>query len=257
MHEAVITGLLWIGFGGTHLGLSLTPIRNRLVRALGEGGYVVLYSAVAIATFAGLVHYVALHRFTDPQASFAMSIPPIHGAFLVLSVFGFSLFVTGVVGYPGLPMAVFRHRTMPARGVQQITRHPFFSGIALWAAAHTLLAPSRVTFVFFVGVILLAFIGGLHQDRRLIAELGEPYRSYVASTSFWPFVAVATRRQRIVMSEQPWLSYALGVGASLALYQVHAHIFDYGGAYVIVSVSLGSVGAIVGSRVRAARRKER
>ena len=257
MQEAVITGLLWIGFGGTHLGLSLAPVRKRLVRALGEGGYVILYSVVAIATFAALVHYVALHRFADPQASLAMSIPPIHGALLVLSVFGFSLFVTGVVGYPGLPMAVFRHRTMPARGVQQITRHPFFSGIALWAAAHTLLAPSRVTFVFFFGVILLAFIGGMHQDRRLVAELGEPYRSYVASTSFWPFVAVATRRQRIVMSEQPWLGYAFGVVASLGLYQVHDHIFDYGGAYVILSVSLGSVAAILSSRVRAARQKER
>jgi uncharacterized membrane protein len=257
MHEGVITGLLWMGFGGTHVGLALAPIRKRLVRALGEGGYVVLYSAVAIATFAALVHYVALHRFAEPQASLFVSIPPIRGALLILSVFGFSLFVAGVVRYPGLPMAVFHHRTMPARGVQQITRHPFFSGIALWAAAHTFLAPSRVTFVFFFGLIVLAFVGGMHQDRRLIAELGEPYRTHVASTSFWPFVAVITRRQRIVMSEQPWLSYALGVVVSLGLYQVHGHIFDRGGAYVIVTVSLGSVVAILSSWGLAARRKER
>ncbi len=257
MQEGFVTALLWLGFGGTHVGLSLSPIRKRLVRAFGEGGYVFLYSIIAIGTFAALVHYVALHRFDEPQASLLASVPPVRGVLLLLSVFGFALFITAVLAYPGFPMAVFRHRAMPARGVQQITRHPFFSGIALWAAAHTFLAPSRVTFIFFIGVIVLSFVGAMHQDRRLVAELGEPYRSYVASTSFWPFVAVATRRQRIRWSEQPWLGYALGVGASLGLYRVHGHIFDHGGAYVIAVVSIGSVAGILNSRARALRQRER
>lgn len=250
-----MTGMLWLGFGGTHLALSLNPIRKRLVRVLGEGGYVLLYSAIAIGTFAALVHYVALHRFAEPLSSLLTSIPPVRGALLALSVFGFSLFITAVLGYPGFPMAVFRHRAMKARGVQQITRHPFFSGVALWAAAHTFLAASKVTFVFFFGMIVLSFIGGMHQDRRLIAELGEPYRSYVASTSFWPFVAVVTRRQKIRATEQPWLGYALGVAASFGLYEVHDHIFDRGGAYVIAVVSLGSIAAMLSSRSRAVRRE--
>lgn len=252
MQEGLVTALLWLAFGGTHVGLSLKPIRKRLVVALGEAGYIFLYSGVAIVTFAVLVHYVALHRFAEPQTSLLTSIPPVRGALLALSVFGFSLFITAVLGYPGFPMAVFRHRVTPARGVQQITRHPFFSGIALWAAAHAFLAPSKVTFVFFLGIILLSFVGGMHQDRRLIEELGEPYRSYVASTSFWPFVAVATRRQRVRFREQPWIAYALGVAASIGLYGVHDHVFDHGGAYVIGVVSLGSIVAILGSRARVA-----
>ena len=256
MQEGLVTASLWLAFGGTHLGLSLSAVRTRLVRALGEGGYVFVYSTVAIGTFAALVHYVALHRFAEPYTSLLMSVPPVRGALLALSAFGFALFVAAVLGYPGFPMAVFRHRAMPARGIQQITRHPFFSGIGLWAEAHALLAPSKVTFVFFVGVFLLSFIGAMHQDRRLVAELGEPYRSYVASTSFWPFVAIITRRQRVRLSEQPWIGYALGVGASIALYEAHSHVFDYGGAYVIAVVSLGSIVAIVSSRARAVRRRE-
>ena len=148
-------------------------------------------------------------------------------------------------------MATFRHRVTSVRGLQQITRHPFFSGIAIWAAAHALLSPTTVTFVFFLGVIVLALVGGLHQDRRLVAELGEPYRAYVAATSFWPFVAIATRRQKLAWREQPWLGYAAGVGVSLALYRVHSHIFDHGGAYIIAFVSVGSLVAILGSRARA------
>jgi hypothetical protein len=67
-------------------------------------------------------------------------------------------------------------------------------------------------------------------------------------------VAVATKRQKIRWREQPWVSYALGVAASLGLYHAHAHIFDHGGAYVIVVVSLGSIVALLGSRARAERK---
>lgn len=251
MQEGLTTAALWLAFGGSHVALSLKPIRARLTRRLGEGGFIFVYSVVAIATFAALVHYVARHQFDAPQPSLLASIPPVLGALMGLSAFGFTLFVTAVLVYPRLPMATFRHRVMPARGVQQVTRHPFFSGIAIWAAAHALLAPTQVTFVFFAGVVVLSFVGGLHQDRRLIAELGEPYRAYVAATSFWPFVAAFTKRQSINWREQPWFGYGVGIGASLALYHLHPDIFARGGAYVIGVVSAGSIIAILNSRARA------
>lgn len=254
MQEWLVTALLWLGFGGTHVVLTMHPVRARLVRILGEMGFVLVYSAVALITFSALVHYVALHRFAAPYAPLVATIPPVRGALLFLAMLGFSLFVAGVFVYPQLPMAEFGHRVTPVRGIQQITRHPFFSGIAIWAAAHALLSPSRVTFVFFVGVIVLGFVGGMHQDRRLVAELGESYRSYVAATSFWPLVAVATKRQKIRWTEQPWLAYGLGVLTSFGLYQAHDHIFDYGGLYVIAVTATGSVVALVSSKVRSARR---
>jgi uncharacterized membrane protein len=253
MQEGLATALLWLLFGGSHVVLSSQPLRKRLVSRFGEAGFIFGYSVVAIVTFAALVHYVALHRLAGPQASLLVTIPPVRGALIGLSVFGFTLFVTAVLVYPRLPMATFRHRVMPARGVQQVTRHPFFSGIAIWAAAHAFLAPSTVTFVFFVGVVVLSFVGGLHQDRRLIAELGEPYRTYVAATSFWPFVAVVTRRQKINWREQPWFGYGIGIGVSLGLYEVHADIFNRGGAYVIGVVSAGSIIALLNSLSRARR----
>jgi uncharacterized membrane protein len=251
MDEGWVTALLWCLFGGTHVGLTTPPVRQRLASRLGETGFIVAYSVVAIVTFGLLVNYVALHRFDQPHASFWVTIPPVRGALIALSAMGFSLFVAAVIVYPRFPMATFRHRVVPVRGVQQITRHPFFSGISLWAAAHALLAQSMVTFVFFFGVLVLAFVGGRHQDRRLIAELGEPYRAYVTATSFWPFVAVATRRQRVAWSTQPWLSYAAGIGASMGLYHVHEHIFDHGGAYVFGFVAVGSIVAILNTRARA------
>ncbi len=255
MEEGWITALWWALFGGTHVVLTTEKVRTRLVRGLGETGFIVSYSALAIATFAGLVYYVAGHRLDDPHASFVTTIPPVGGALFALSVVGFSILVAGVLVYPGLPMSVFRHRTRPARGIEQVTRHPFFAGVALWAAAHALLSVHPATFVFFLGFVVLSVVGGLHQDRRLIAKLGEPYRAYVASTSFWPFVAIVTKRQRVRWGEQPWLAYAIGLGASLGLNEVHEHIFDYGGAYIVGVVSLGSIVAIVNSKARARQAK--
>ena len=251
MHEGLVTASLWLLFGGTHVGLTTRAVRSRIVKALGEGGFVFLYSVVAIATFAALTHYVALHRLDRLQASLVASIPPVRGSLIAFSVVGFAFFITAVLVYPRFPMATFRHRVMPARGVQQITRHPFFSGIALWASAHALLAPSQVSFIYFVGLVVLSVVGGMHQDRRLIAELGEGYRAYVAATSFWPFVAAITKRQKIRWREQPWFGFGLGIGVSIALYDIHEHIFDHGGAYVIGVVSLGSIVAILNSRARA------
>jgi len=255
MEQGLIVALLWLLFGGTHVGLTMSAVRRRLTARLGETGYIFVYSVIAIVTFAALVRYVAQHRFSEPEASLLVSIPPVRGALIGLALLGFALFITAVLVYPRLPMATFRHRVTPARGIQQVTRHPFFSGIAIWAAAHAMLAPSNVTFVFFVGFLALAFFGGLHQDRRLIAEMGEPYQAYVSATSFWPLVAIITKRQKLRWREQPWFGYGVGLGASLVLYQVHAHIFDHAGAYVIGSVSAGSIIAILSSRARSSQAK--
>ena len=117
MHEGLVTALLWLGFGGTHVGLTLAPVRARLARALGETGFIVFYSFVAIVTFGALTRYVALHRFDDPHAVLLTSVPPVQGALLALSAFGFALFVAGVLMYPAMPMATFLHRVgTPARG---------------------------------------------------------------------------------------------------------------------------------------------
>ena len=51
-------------FLGTHLGISSTALRDRLVAALGERGYLIVYSLVAFATLGYLIWmYGALPRY--------------------------------------------------------------------------------------------------------------------------------------------------------------------------------------------------
>ena len=52
MQEGLVTALLWLLFGGSHVVLSIRAIRTRMVARLGEPGFILVYSVVAIGTFA-------------------------------------------------------------------------------------------------------------------------------------------------------------------------------------------------------------
>jgi len=79
--------------------------------------------------------------------------------------------------------------------------------------------------VFFGCFPTLAILGGLHQDRRKLREVGEPYRRSVAETSFFPGVALFDGRLRWRRDDMPWLAIGIGVGAIMILVIVHPTIF--------------------------------
>jgi hypothetical protein len=138
-------------------------------------------------------------------------------------------------------------------GVERITRHPFFAGMALFATAHALLATRLVGTVFAAALGLLAVAGARHQDRKLLARHGAPYGEYLAETSAIPFAAVLAGRQRLVWRELPLGAAAAGVLAALALRAIHPSIFAQGGAWVIGAALLGAALAASQSWRRARR----
>jgi len=126
------------------------------------------------------------------------------------------------------------------RGVERVTRHPFFVGVALLASAHVLFATRLVGAVFFAGLAALAILGARHQDRKLLARRGAPYAGYLAVTSAVPFAAIVARRQRLAWREIPPRGLVLGLAVAAALRAVHASIFAHGGAWVIGVVLAGA-----------------
>ena len=85
-----------------------------------------------------------------------------------------------------------------------MTRHPFFVGLALFGAAHALLAPRLVGAVAMGSLALFAGVGAWLQDRKLLALRGEDYCDYLAVTSAIPFAAILAGRQRLVWGELPY-----------------------------------------------------
>jgi uncharacterized membrane protein len=257
MEPALAVTLLWLLFGGTHIGLATGPVRATLVDRLEERGFTALFSAVAAASFTLLVAYYAGHRFAGAPGLALGTVPALRWVLMAVVVGGVALMAAALVIYPRTPMAIFTQTVRPPHGIERVTRHPFFVGLALVALAHTLLATRLVGTVFMAGFAVVALAGAWHQDRKLLGLRGRPYADYMAATSLLPFGAILAGRQRVVWPEFPVGALAAGVAIALALRAVHGAIFDHGGAWVIGTTVGGAAVASFQSWRRARRARAR
>lgn len=256
MEPAVAVALLWFGFGAFHIGLAAAPVRARLVARLGELGFAALFSLIAAVWFAAVVGYYAAHRSAGAAGPALADVAAARWPLMALVVAGVALMVAALVEYPRLPTALFGQPIVTPRGLERVTRHPFFAGTALLGLAHALLATRLVGSVFALGLALVAILGARHQDAKLVARRGPAYAEYLAATSFVPFAAALAGRQRVGWRELPFGTLVGGVGLALLLRWSHASLFAGGGAWLVLAVVAGA--AIVGAQsFRRARRLAR
>src|ERR1700693_229493 len=102
-------------------------------------------------------------------------------------------------------------------GVLKLTRHPAFVAFSLFGFAHMLMNGWAGDVIFFGAFPTLGILGGLAQDRRKLNELGENYRRFVESTSFFPGAGLISRRQRWTAADTPWAAIGIGVAVGAVL----------------------------------------
>jgi uncharacterized membrane protein len=199
-------------FLGTHL-VSSTPLRPRLVAALGEWPYRGVYSTAAFATLAWMIWAYTTapheHLWQGPRMPPYIAMPL---AFVLLAC-----------GYWRNPTMVGADKLLkspePARGIIRVTRHPIMWAVMLWAASHLVARGDSKAVVFFGALLLLAAIGTLLMDSRKKAN--PDWARFAAVTSNFPFLAIAQGRNRIVWREIGWLRPLLGMAAFLAVLAIH------------------------------------
>ncbi|HEV7341853.1 MAG TPA: NnrU family protein [Sphingopyxis sp.] len=171
-------------FVGSHLALS-HPLRHGLASRLGERGFQIVYSIIAIAT---LIMLVQAWRGMPPE-------PPLWavGDILwilasIIVLFASVLFMGSLIGNPALaaPGAAAAAQGAP-RGVFAITRHPMMWSFALWAAAHVMVVPTPAQIILSGTIIFLALVGSAGQDVKKARLMGDAWRHWAARTSFVPF----------------------------------------------------------------------
>ena len=173
-------------FVGSHFILS-HPLRRPLARALGERGFLLLYSLVALATFGWMVW--AYGRIGAEELRWQPGAAMVVAATLMTWI-GAVLFVGSFVKNPALPHPEARPRNFgEPRGVFRITRHPMMWGFGLWALSHALVNPTPSGWVLSEAIFVLAILGALFQDFRKRRTLGSAWRQWEGRTSFVPFLA--------------------------------------------------------------------
>src|SRR5271156_2437956 len=184
--DATIWIALWaFSFLASHLIISSSAVRARLIAALGEQPYRGIYSIVAAATLGPLIYEFARNKHAGPLLWYLRADAPIRWLAWLLMLAAFILF-----------------------------------GIA-----HVLMNGWAGDVIFFGMFPALGIVGGMHQDRRKIRELGERYREFLAKTSFVPFAALVGGRVQWTGGDMPWAAIGAGVVLTIAIVALHPTIF--------------------------------
>lgn len=203
-------------FLATHF-VASTPLRPKLVAAMGEWPYRGLYSLVAFVTLGWMIW-----AYTQaPRELLWPGLRHLPSAVMPLA------FILLACGYWRNPTMVGADKLLksedPARGMIRITRHPIMWAIMLWAAAHILARGDLKSTIFFGGFLVVAALGTVLMDSR---KRGNPDWSRFASlTSNIPFVAIAQGRNRIVWREIGWLRPLAGLALFFVFFFAHPWLF--------------------------------
>lgn len=219
MDPALGVALLWLAFTATHVGLSSARVRPRLVAALGEAGFLGLYSLVALALFIPLVWLY----FTSKHAGAALWVLP-RGPALTWTVYvGMGVaFILLVASFLRPSPAGMAPAESTPHGVHLLTRHPMVMAFVVFALVHLLPNGWASDVAFFGGFAAFALLAAAHQDRRKLATGPAGYREFYEHTPFLPFTGRDTLRG---LRELSPIAVVGGIGLALAIRYFHASWF--------------------------------
>ena len=223
--DPVVLIALWAAlFLITHIAVSSSAIRPRLVAAVGESPYRGIYSLISFATFVPLVIVFFRNKHAGPMLWNLRDVAPVRWLVWLMMLAAFILFVASLItpnpGGVGAPASAGT-----ARGILKLTRHPSFVALSIFGLAHMLMNGFAGDVLFFATFPAVGILGGLHQDRRKLEEIGDKYRRFMAETSFFPGAALMSGRQQWTANDTPWLAILIGVATAALMVAVHPMLF--------------------------------
>jgi len=224
MSATTAIALLWVGFALTHILMSSTRFRPKLVGVLGAQGFQGVYSLVALALFVPLCWVYMANKHAGPLIwSIPLSTSLIWFVQIVMGV-AFILLFAGVLTPSASSMTAPQgEEGARPRGVHFITRHAVFMAIALFGTVHLIPNGYASDVAFFGGFPAFVIVGSIHQDRRKLATDGERYRAFYDATPLVPFTGRQTLRG---IREISPLAVVLGIGAAWVLRVFHGSLFS-------------------------------
>ena len=197
-----------IAFVGTHFALS-HPLRASIVKAVGAGGFMIVYSLVSAACMAWMYFaFVAIPAGAPLWGGFGDAVWIVASAITLLAMV---LFAGSLIGNPAMPAPGAEKAALKEPGsVFKVTRHPMMWGFGLWALSHLIAAPTLRTMVVALAIGVLALVGAHLQDRKKEALMGDAWAQWESKTSYWPKL-----HRILAVGIVPWIGgIAIWLGAS-------------------------------------------
>ncbi|HEY5598481.1 MAG TPA: NnrU family protein [Kiloniellales bacterium] len=217
--------LATLAFVGGHFLLSSTPVRRRLVRTLGQNGFLPAYSLAITGAF---IWMIAAYRAAPLVPVWQ---PPAGLAWIPLLLMPVALFLAVAGLSTPNPTLVGAERSLssgpahsPAQGIISITRHPFLWGTTLWAAAHLTVNGDLANITLMGGILILSLGGMMHIDHRREESLGAAWGPVKLTTSLIPFAAILTGRAHLDWRGIGWWRPLAAIVIYMALLHLHAWV---------------------------------
>jgi len=203
----------------THALPARPALRRPLVLALGELGYLALYSLGSIAVLAWLIAAAERAPFVEVWgASPWQRWVPSLAMPLACLLAAFGLGVPNPLSFGGSAGGFDPERP----GIAGLVRHPLLWAIALWAASHAVPNGDLAHLLLFGTFTGIALLGMAAIDRRKRRQMGEAeWARLAARTAFWPFAALISGRWRPAGWRADPVRLAAAVLLWLALLMLH------------------------------------
>jgi uncharacterized membrane protein len=203
--------------------LSSTPLRARIVHAIGEGAFRGLFSLASAVVLVWLL--LAYGR--APYVELWTPAPWTRWVPIVVMPFASIFFIFGLTT-PN-PLSVGQENrieaTEPASGFLKVTRHPLFWSFALWAVAHIPANGDLASLYLFGAILLLSLVGMPLIDRKKEARFGAAWGPFALTTSVVPFLAAIQGRARLTLADFSLWRVALGLALYVGLFYGHPILF--------------------------------
>ena len=208
-----------------HLLVSGTALRGAIVKVIGEGPFMGLFSLASIAGLVWLGWAYGQARGTGPVL-WDLGTGAKHTA-VGLVFLAMLLAVSGLMTLnpTGVKQEGALDKPDAVTGILRITRHPFLWGVAIWAFAHLLTNGDLPSIILFGSLLVLAVSGTASIDAKRRKALGAKYDAFVAQTSAVPFAAILSGRQKLSLREIGVMRLSLGLFVWAAVLWGHQAMF--------------------------------
>jgi len=213
-------------FLGIHILVSGTPLRGRIVAAIGENAYMGLFS---LGSLAGIVWLCMAYNAAYASDNFLLWSAPVWlthlGGILMLIAFLFAVVGITTPNPTAVQADGLLEKPDAVSGMLRITRHPFLCGVALWALFHLAANGDIASLVFFGAFALLSLVGPFLIDAKRKAKLGDKWAAFAGVTSVVPFAAILSGRNTLAIREIALWRIVLAIALWAALLYGHLWLF--------------------------------
>ena len=208
-------------FLGMHWIISGSPLRNPIVAAIGEKPFKLIFSITIAASITWMAIAYGDAKY-QPTWGTADALKP---ASLVLIALSFVMIFLGVFSNNANTNMSAQPDEIEVRGIVRITRHSAVFGLGLWGLGHFIVNGDIASHIFFGSFAFQGLIAPLNMDRKFSRRYGQAWEQYCAKTSYLPFGAILSGRNRLVLNEINWIAALSGLLVFALFFYFHTSWF--------------------------------